>query len=365
MKEKRFWLLVAVFTLALNTQAQKIQTVDTEGNPVGYASVSDADNGKVIGTTDLDGVLPDVGGVRSIAITHVAFNPQVVTVATLPQDGRIILQDAHRDLPEVTVKRKELIYVQTYYRVFMMHDDTLAYYRSGITDNEYNISKKSVSADHSHYSKAMNGILKFTFDKLLGGMFSRYSNLSVKSLFLGTPTGREKDIVLERETENRQRVNYKGQLIGYMVDDPADHQRRLSIDNVVYSELYHADTDSEKQAKKREKSKEKEKNMVSTRYMVYNIDDDGHCGVADFVTKQVHIDYDRYSETLKRWVHTRIWIEVFATDRCYVDKKELKEKKRSNEVKMTFENLQEFERQHQIPALPDNAMKSLQKLVNK
>ena len=358
-------LLLAILLLtAVGAQAQKIQTVDTEGNPVGYASVANADNGKIIGTTDLQGFLADVGGARSISITHVAFSPQVVTVSSLPQDGRIVLQDGSFELPEVTVSKKEQIYVQTYYRVIYMKDDTLVYYRSGVTDNEYNIRKKSVSASHDHFSKGQYGILKFTLDKLLGGLFNSYSDLSTQNLCLGTSEKRG-NFTLKQETDTRKSIKYNDSIVGYMVDDLNDHQRRLSIDNVVYNNLYHADNDSEKKAKKRKEKEENEKNRVSTRYMVYNIDDDGHCGVADFVSKQVHVDYDRYSKIDKKFVHTRIWVEVFATDRAYVTKQELKEKKRDNKVNMTYEDLKEYERQKGVPALPDNVIASIEKLMSK
>ena len=360
----RLWMLSSIMFASISVQAQKIQTVDTEGNPVGYASVSDADNGRLIGTTDLKGYLADVGGVRSIAITHVAFNPQVVTVGTLPPDGRITLQDANFELPEVTVKKKEFIYVQTYYRVFLMSDDTLIYYRSGVTDNAYNIRKKTVSSDHDHFSKAQFGILKFTLDNLVGGMINRYSDLSINNVALKSKDSASK-LKLVKETPERQRVLYQDSLIGYLVDDKKDHKRRLSIDNNLYKKFYHADNDSERKAKKREKRNEKKKNETSTRYMVYNLDDDGNCGVADFVSKQIHSDYDKYSKINKKDEHRRLWVEVYATDRAYVTKQELKEKKRENKMKMSYEALMQFERQHGIPAMPENTKKSLEELLSK
>ena len=357
-------MLASILFTVIGVQAQKIQTVDTESNPVAYASVSNADNGKLIGTTDLNGFLADVGGARSIAITHVAFSPQVVTVSSLSQDGRITLQDAKFELPEVTVTKKEFIYVQTYYRLFMMTDDTLIYYRSGVTDNTYNIKKKTVSSDHEHFSKSKYGIMKFTLDNVLGGLINSYSDLSVNNLATKSKDSENK-LTFERETPERQRILYQDTLIGYIVDDMKDHKRRLSIDNKLYAKLYHAETDSEKKAQKREKRNEKKKNEISTRYMVYNLDDDGNCGVADFVSKQIHSDYDKYSTLDKKDEHHRMWIEVYATDRAYVTKQELKEKKRENQVKMSYEALEQFERQHGIPPMPENTQKALKELVNK
>ncbi|MBO4850698.1 MAG: hypothetical protein J5529_07310 [Prevotella sp.] len=358
----RAWMLTLFVAFASMVMAQKIQTVDTEGNPVGYASVINADNGKVIGTTDLEGFLDNVGGARSISITHVAFSPMVVNMGSLPSDGRIVLQDAKFELPEVTVKKKEFVYVQTYYRVFQMFDDTLMYYRAGITDNTYNIRKKTISTQHEHFSKAKYAVLKVVLGGLVGGVLDDYSNLSTKNLCLGNNDGK---LTLEKEGANRQRVLYNDTLVGFIVDDNTDHLRRLSIDNKAYRKLYHADNDSEKKAKKREKRDEQHMNEVSTRYMVYQIDDDGKCRPEDFVSKQIRFDYDKYSRVLKKDEHHRLWVEVYSTDRAYVDKKELKEKIRENKVKMDYQNLMEFEKNHGIPPLPENAQKSLQELVSK
>ncbi|MBQ4294747.1 MAG: hypothetical protein II755_04085 [Prevotella sp.] len=364
MNKIYFRALVLAFALAFASMAmaQRIQTVDTEGNPVGYASVANADNGNVIGATDLKGVLENVGGAKNISISHVAFTPVVVSVASLPPDGTIVLTDAKFELPEVTVKKKEYVYVQTYYRVFLMFDDTLMYYRSGVTDNTYNIRKKTVSSQHEHFSKAKMGLLKFILDGIVGGVIDDYSNLSTNNVCLGNNDGK---LTLEKEEANRQRVLFKDTLVGYIVDDHDDHLRRLSIDNETYSRLYHADKDSEKKAKKREKRKEQRKNEVSTRYMVYQIDDDGNCRPEDFVSKQIRTDYDKYSNINKKEEHHTMLVEIFSTDRAYVDKDELKEKKRENKIKMDYNSLMQFEKNHGIPPLPDNALKSLQEIVNK
>ena len=360
----RFLALAFTFTLTFASMAiaQRIQTVDTEGNPVGYASVANADNGNVIGATDLKGFLNIGGGVKNLSISHVAFSPVVVSVQSLPSNGIIVLTDAKFELPEVTVKKKEFVYVQTYYRVFMMFDDTLMYYRSGITDNTYNIRKKTVSSQHEHFSKAKMGLVKFILDGILGGVIDNYSNLSTNNICLSNEDGK---LTLKKEEANRQRVLFKDTLVGYIVDDHADHLRRLSIDNETYTRLYHADKDSEKKAKKREKRNEQKKNETSTRYMVYQIDDDGNCRPEDFVSKQIRSDYDKYSNINKKDEHHTMLVEIFSTDRAYVDKEELKEKKRENKIKMDYNSVMQFEKNHGIPPLPDNALKSLQEIVNK
>ncbi len=346
---------------SVSIMAQKVQTVDTDGNPVSYASISNADNGNIIGTTDLQGVLPDVGGVRSIAITHVAFKPQVVKVSELPADGRVTLTESDFDLPEITVEPKEYIYVQTYYRMFFMEDDTLFYYRAGLTDNEYNIQKKKLSASTRNFSRSgMGGFVRWVLDAIIGSKADQHSELSIENIAFNTS---KSGLSLRPETDSRQAVLYGDSLVGFMVDDVQDHQRRISIDDRIFVRLYWNDRQSEKKQKKRAEREAKRKNVVSTRYLVYAMDDDHQCGISDFISSQIHDDYDQFSERHQKDVHNRLWIEVFTTDRAYCTRDELKARKRENKLKLNFESILEFERQHQIPPAPANTIEALRKIV--
>ena len=82
----------------VSAQAQKIQIVDNDGNAIPLVSVM-TENGNYIGTTDFDGVLNDVKGAAKVALTHVAYKPQLVTVASL-QNGRVTMEDLDYGLDE-------------------------------------------------------------------------------------------------------------------------------------------------------------------------------------------------------------------------------------------------------------------------
>ena len=120
---------------AMSAQAQKIQVVDTDGNAIPLVSVLTED-GTYIGTTDLNGVLADVKGAKKVAVTHVAYKPQLITVASL-QNGRITMEEIGYDLAEIVVKPKQYIYVEAYYRVYVYRNDSLCYFLSGIMPNAY------------------------------------------------------------------------------------------------------------------------------------------------------------------------------------------------------------------------------------
>lgn len=76
---------VAMMTV-VSAQAQRIEVVDADGHGIPLVSVLTED-GVLIGTTNLDGVLSDVKGAAKVALTHVAYKPQLVTVADLPSFG--------------------------------------------------------------------------------------------------------------------------------------------------------------------------------------------------------------------------------------------------------------------------------------
>ena len=90
MKKTLVMVVVAMMT-AISAQAQKIEVVGADGHGIPLVSVLTED-GNLIGTTDLNGVLADVKGAAKVAVTHVAYKPQLVTVASL-QNGRITMED--------------------------------------------------------------------------------------------------------------------------------------------------------------------------------------------------------------------------------------------------------------------------------
>ena len=55
--------------------------------------------------------------------------------------------------------------------------------------------------------------------------------------------------------------------------------------------------------------------------------------------------------------------QLFTTDRAYVTKEELKQMKKDNKMKMTYQNIQKFERDHKIPALSPEFLNRIQEIV--
>ena len=72
--------------------------------------------------------------------------------------------------------------------------------------------------------------------------------------------------------------------------------------------------------------------------------------------------YTSYYDT-KDNDHVNILAQVFTVERAYVTKEELKRLKKKNKMKMTYENLQNFERVHNIPAIPADLRKHIVEIV--
>ena len=86
----RLWMLSSIMFASISVQAQKIQTVDTEGNPVGYASVSDADNGRLIGMINRYSDL----SINNVALKSKDSASKLKLVKETPERQRVLYQDS-------------------------------------------------------------------------------------------------------------------------------------------------------------------------------------------------------------------------------------------------------------------------------
>ena len=55
-------------------------------------------------------------------------------------------------------------------------------------------------------------------------------------------------------------------------------------------------------------------------------------------------------------------IQVYAIDRAYVDKDELKQIRKENKIKTSYANIRQFEREHMIPEMEPAEQKKLDEL---
>ena len=352
-------LVSAIFMAIISVQAQKIQTIDKDGQPVPYASII-GENGNIIGTTDFNGILDDVKGAKVVSVTHVAYQPKRVQIG---QDSRIILEDADFGLPEITVTKKPLVYVQTYYRMIYMDDDSdmpICYYRAGVLNNSFERKDKSVSSDEKHISACSNGLFKTMLNTLLGAVIKQVAGLKTEKIE-NRLKKKYKDVglIFVPDGPGKQRITDNYGTVGTVSDNQAKGERRYSYETRLLSKHLTMATGSNKKKAKTEKREKRQKDRVDQDFIVYRIDEDGNYSPEDYVMTQRFTSY--YDE--KQQHHVNILSQVFTIERAYVTKDELKQLKKDNKMKMTYQNILGFERTHNIPPIPADIQKRIEEIA--
>lgn len=342
------FLAVAVIMAIVSAHAQKMKVIDSDGNAVPYASVL-TPTGEYIGITNLDGELADVKGAKAVTVTHVAFKSKEVKISGAEQT--VTLDDADFGLDEITVAPKPLVYVQTYYRVYLYSEkDGMIYYRVGLTDNSYDRQKKEVKASTNHAAKATIGAVKVAlglFGNLMDSMYGKIKISKIENRMIN----KYKVVGLkfvDAGPGKKTIVDNKG-VVGSVTDDVKDGLRRYTYNSTkVYTHKLEAEGNTKK-LQKREKREAKKQNQHETDYYVYRIDEDGNYAPEDFVMMENLESYDELEDG--ELDHKIFAVQVFNTERAYVTKEELKQRKKENKMKLTYENIQQFERQNNIPPL--------------
>ena len=352
---KRVLLLaVAAMMAAMSAQAQKIQVVDNDGNAIPLVSVM-TENGIYIGTTDFDGVLADVKGAAKVAVTHVAYKPQLVTVASL-QDGRITMEDIDYGINEVVVKPKPYLYVEYYYRVFSYIGDSLRVYTAGILpmahdiQNKYNGKVQGYWAFGGAANKALAWNTQDQEDKVQG-----LAEDAVWPAEKWLPNHHKYQTSIEPEGENRFLIKNPEEVVGHIVNSDGLSYTTLDVDRMrIYGERTNGNAKAAKLMENR--------NYTYRYTEVFRLDEDGKVQPESFVMDQVNLEYDKKDGGRKISI-----VYLYATDKGYMDKEEVKvrgkEINKGRKGDMTLDELAAYERTHNIPALAPEQQKAIQTLT--
>ena len=347
--------MAAILLAAISARAQRIEVVDSEGHGIPYASVLTAE-AEFIGTTNLEGILADAKGAKDVIISHVAFKTREVKLNG--KDLRVVLEDADFNLAEIVVQPKPLVYVQTYYRLYIYSEkEGIIYYRAGLTDNAYDPQKKKVTASTSHIAKAKKSIIK-TLVGMVGFALDALSEIKAEKLEDRIQKkGKELNITITDVSPGRKRIDDKWGTLGYISDDKEAGLRRFSYDTHKLILHYMEAKGMDKELARKAKRDAKKKNRTETNYCIYQIDENGNYSPEDFVVTENLTSYDEEDDG--ETDHYINGLQVYTVERAYVTKEELKQRKRQNKMKMTLSNIQQFEQQHSIPPLHPSVQKAI------
>ena len=76
-----------------------------------------------------------------------------------------------------------------------------------------------------------------------------------------------------------------------------------------------------------------------------------------------HVAYKPKKVKVGQGGHVVILFQKFTVDRAYVTKDELKQIKKANKMKMTYQSILDFERGHKIPAVSADLQKRISEIV--
>lgn len=351
-----------VLMAVMSTQAQKIEVLDAEGYGIPLVSVQTT-NGILIGTTDLNGVVTDVKGIQKVALSHVAYKPQVVSIGSLPEGSqgarRITMESVDYGLSEVVVKPKPYLYVEYYFRAFSYIDDSLRVYAAGIIPVAHDIQNKfkgktrGVWAFGGAANKALvwnTQDLEMKAEKSAKSAASPVENAARK----GKKFQDYYKTTVEPEGENRWLIRNPEGVVGHIVY--ANGLSHTTIDGGKMQIYANKANGEDHKAKIRE-----DRNYTYQYTEMYKLDEVGQMQNDDFVMQLNHWEYDA-KKGKKIYI-----LYLYATDKGYMDDKEFKA--RSKELSkgragdMTLEELDEYARTHNIPALSAEQQTAIQGLT--
>ena len=355
--KKIVMMVTAAIMVAISAQAQKIQVVDDDGNGIPLVSVL-TENGLFIGTTDMNGVLDNVNGASKVALTHVAFKPQLVSLASV-QNGKITMESVDYGLDEVVVKPKPYLYVEYYFRAFSYIDDSLRVYTAGIIPVAHEIRNKYKGITHSvwTFGGAANKALAWNTmdlaDRAEQGAKGNASPIE-KAIY---ESERFKDYYktsVEPDGENRWIVRNPEEVLGHIIHDDG-----LSITTLDggRSQIYANKVNGEEK-----KAKRREETDYTYQYTeVFKLNEEGKVQNDGFV-----MELDPWEYNAKKGRRITI-LYLYATEKSYMDEAEFKARRKElnkgHAGDMSLDELAKYAQEHNIPALAPQQLDAIKALT--
>lgn len=363
MTKKNLLACLLMLVSVVSMKAQRFQVIDADGDPVPYVAVT-TEQGKLVGTTDIDGFFENTTKNTVLCLSQVAYKPLTVNLAEVV-DGVITMEDADYALPDVVVKPKELLYMQTYYRVTYIDEEGPIYYRAGIIDNTYEFAKDKVDIKEKSISSANSGLLKFALNSLAGHLIKDRCKLHTQSTYqkVNSNEGNWAKVSVITDSIGRQVIRDSVSVLGYIDEEKESGTRTVTFNEwLFYKHLSIANEKNEKKKdKKQAELEEREQNSEHSYFEVYRMNENGQSLISDFVMQQ-SLDKGVFKRTKKKYI---LIIESFATEMAYIDKKEFKQTRKENDVDKSYTDLLRYEKAHNIPPLAPHLRAQMDKLFEK
>jgi hypothetical protein len=351
-------MVFVTLMMSISAHAQKIQVLDSDGNAIPLVSVLTED-GVLIGTTDINGTLANVKGAAKVALTHLAYKPQLVSVASLT-DGRVTMESVDYGLAEVVVKPKPYLYTEYYYRAFFYIGDSLRAYGGGIVPvayevkNNYKAKIRFVSSRGAFANKA---------PRWHGSSMENQVENSIKNT---SHQPFEKWHKLDKAQEEYRFTMVSAGPDRWCVEIPTNevvgqviHSGNLSRTTIDASRVQmYAD---EVHGREKRLKKNQEDNYQYKYVSIYQLDDGDD---TPDITRHV-MTMNQWERDIDKGREIKIYY-IYTTGHSYMDEAEYKARcKELNEghaCDMTLAELQKYERDHNIPDFSPEQLQAIKRL---
>lgn len=351
--KKKLTFTIALFLLAiLETIAQTIVVDKDEDFPVAFASVFNQD-GKFLGQTDAEGVLPSVEGAKSIKVTHIAYEPLKVKANQLSKTLKMKPVQMKLNEAVIAKPKSHCIRLTGFLRnyvltnqVFEDEDPVLRFFEG--TGHLY------IFLDGKKSNKWADLAAR---DSKTGQMVEKQErvHLSLKSKSINERILKSEKTKLN-QVDGYQQIIRNDTTIGTVVKDTVNKIIRTDIDylfpdtvrtlNLVIIKL--------------------RVTSAKENYIYADKEDDD-----DYVSQSSLLAYQNY---MHYWTNTfGMRLEGDRFEEFYVDKAEfltedeyksetkaLKEKKKAKVSELTSKELDEYITSHHIPDIPEELVNSLE-----
>ena len=332
------FLLVFCSVIGLNAQ-ERIQVVDDQGYPVSFAIVRN-ESGASIGSTNMDGYLPDLGDAKTISISHVGYEPKKVRVAGI-RANLIKLETSNFYLQQVKVTAdKPVIRIRAFFRTYADDASELVVYHSGLVDffinparddENYNLLSE-VRYVHRDYKREYSAS---TFTSL--GTFSMIEAIKRSPEFEVADTT---DPLL-------QVIFVGGKRVGTLIRDSVGKVLRLNIDIVKAR--------NESKTKHTKTGRVDELESEDMWNFVYGMGEDGYVSMSNLQMRHRTDSrlYQLKSDGREEKWRRNILQDIYVLECEYMSRKDARAKRREKTPRLDYHALEAVRQEHHIPDIDD------------
>lgn len=350
MKMKSLFISILLCMTSITAISQTVVVDKDENFPVSYASVFNQD-GKFLGQTDVDGLLPDTKDVKSILITHIAYEPLKIKKEKIGKELKMKAVPVKLNDAVIAKPRSYCIRLTGFLRNYTLNnqlfedDDPVRRFYEG-TGQLY-IFLNSDKSSKWYDLAVRNSQTDEMVDERKGAHLRLTSNSIIESI-------RKAKKYSTRQAEGYTQVIKNDTTVGTIVTDTANNIVRVDIDYLFPDTVQ---TINVLVMKLRVTS--------AKRNYIYRMSEDDYMSQSNLLAFNSYIRYwtKALGERIEGDSFSEFYIDKaeFLTEEEYKEEiKRYKAEKKKGVYNLTNEQLDEYISSRQIPEIPEELQKCME-----